>query len=82
MPNVFGRVLVNGNALAVASKLGRRVAKEKFLSNRDFLIYLRKESMSLLCLTWTVEIAVVTANVTTLLIDYSRERFMSRLDGK
>lgn len=73
---------MNGDALAVASGLGRGVVEGESLSNRDFSINLHKENILSSCLAWIMEIAVVTADVIVLTIDCLKKRSISRLDGK
>lgn len=82
MANIFGRVLVDEDILAIALELGGRVVEREFFYNRDFSINLCKKSILLLSLAWTSEIVVVTTDIIMLAIDCLREGSMGRSDGK
>lgn len=70
------------NILVMVSRSAREVAKEKSLSNKDFLINSRKKNILSLYLAWIAKIAVITENIIALAINHLREKSIGRLDGK
>lgn len=74
---VFGKGSVPGCALGVASRSGGGVIERDSLKSRDFLIIFRRENLSSSCLAWIAAMAVITADVIALIIDYCRQESMT-----
>lgn len=63
--------------LDVASESGRGVAEGESVKSRDFLIISYRRNILLLYLAWIAVITIVSADVTTLVIDCWREKSMT-----
>lgn len=64
------------------SRLEKKVAEDKFLNDRDFSINLCKENISSLYLAWIAKIAVIIANMITLIINCLKKEFIEKLDAE
>lgn len=66
----FDRESAPGCVLRITSGLEGGFVGEDFPKSRDFLIIPCTESILLLCLVWIVAIAMATADVNALVMDY------------
>lgn len=72
----FGGESAVGSDLGETSRSGGGLAEEDSLKRRDFSIISRRESISFLYLAWIAAIAMATAEVTTLVMNYLKAESM------